>query len=184
MPAIDAAGGRRPVRRARGAARAIGARDLRGDAAGIVERRQRLRDAPRLGDAGGDEVRVVLGDVLRELVDDVGFARGSTGQRRRAGRGRAPSSRAHPAARRQAWPMPATRFSAAKNVLQLRRCASSTFCPRRSAGRSGGAACRLSRPIALDEAAALEAIERRVERGDVELQRAGRSGVSISLAIS
>ena len=58
------AGARRP--------RPIGARDLRGDARGIVERRERLAHGGGLVHPGRRQIGVVLGDVLRELVDDVG----------------------------------------------------------------------------------------------------------------
>ena len=82
---------RRPRRRRRrlvarrlqpsGAARTIGAGDLFGDPRAIGERCQRLLDRLGLRHAGRDQLRIVVGDVLRELVDDVAGTRRIDGQR-------------------------------------------------------------------------------------------------------
>ena len=59
--------------------RPIGASDLRGDPDGIVQRRERQRDGVGLRHTRREQVRVVFGDVLRELVDDVRIAHGVHG---------------------------------------------------------------------------------------------------------
>jgi hypothetical protein len=60
-------------RRWRGCPRTVGAGDLQGRA--LSERRQRELDRPIGVDAAGDQLLVVLRNVLRQLVDDVHFAR-------------------------------------------------------------------------------------------------------------
>jgi hypothetical protein len=68
-------------RQRRGGARPIGASDLLGHPRAIGEGRQRPLERLGLSDAGRDEIRVLLGDVLRHLVGDVTGARRSTGKR-------------------------------------------------------------------------------------------------------
>ncbi len=80
----------------------------------------------------GDELRVVLGDMLRELVDDVRFARGVRAPRA-APRAHESGSSSRAcvllAGPTYAGRIRATRFSAEKNALQLLRCDASIFCP-------------------------------------------------------
>ena len=72
-------------RRRRRRSRAIRACNFSGDMSGIVEGRERPADRVGFWHARSDELRVVLGDVLCQLVDDIGFARRIDRQRREPG---------------------------------------------------------------------------------------------------
>jgi hypothetical protein len=63
-------------RHRRSGARPVGARDFRGDVYGIVEGRERSCHGLGVRNAGRHEIRVMLGDMLCQLVEDVGLTRG------------------------------------------------------------------------------------------------------------